>query len=227
MKTAFQKTLVLGLAVLTAGSLGLASRWEWGLKTGLVRSRAYFSRDLPYATVGSLNAPCVGVFLSNFFIDGQLGIQPELNYVVKGFDVLEEDLGQEISSQYKVSYFEIPVLIAYRIPMRGRIKPGLVFGPYWGIARKVTEVQTAFGNEEKRELDDNLKDTDVGLVFGGNIRYRLGSMDILLSVRYSLGLTTISKDIREVAYDFQSDDTIKNRALTLTLGIVFNPSAER
>jgi hypothetical protein len=227
MRAAVLKTLVLSMAILIAGSLGFASRWEWGFKTGFVRSQSHFSRDLPYAEVQSLNAFSIGAFLSNFFINDRLGIQPEIHYSVKGFDIIEEDLGEEISSRYKISYFEIPVLIAYRIPLRGRFMPGLVFGPYWGIAHKVTEVQTVFGNKEKRELDDNLKDTDVGLVFGGNLRYRIGSMDILLCVRYSLGFTSISKNIREVAYDFQSDDTIKNRALTLSIGLSFIPPVSR
>ena len=227
MRAVFRKILMLSVTILIAGSFGIASQWEWGLKTGLVRSKANFSRDLPYATVGPLNAFSVGAFLSNFFINGRLGIQPEIHYSVKGFDILEEDLGEEISSKYKISNFEIPVLIAYRIPLRGRFMPGLVFGPYWGIAHKVTEVQTVFGNKEKRELDDNLKGTDAGLVFGGNLRYRIGSMDILLSVRYSLGLTNISKNIREVAYDFQTDDTIKNRALILSIGLSFIPPVSR
>jgi hypothetical protein len=140
---------------------------------------------------------------------------------------VEEDIGQEISSKYKISTIEIPVLISYRFPLRGRLKPGLVFGPYFGFAHKVKEVQTAFGETAKRELDDNLKKTDVGLVFGGNVRYRIGSIGIILSARYSLGLTNISKNIMEVAYDFLENDTIKNRAFTISLGVAFIPPASR
>jgi len=68
---------------------------------------------------------------------------------------------------------------------------------------------------------------DLGLVFGGNVRYRLGSIDILLSVRYCLGFLNISKAITDVSYDFQENDTIKNRALTVSLGFGFIPSAYR
>jgi len=60
------------------------------------------------------------------------------------------------------------------------------------------------------------------MVFGGNVRYRLGRLILILSVRYNLGLVTISKNIQEVAYDFQSSDTIKNRAWSVRLGIGFN-----
>jgi len=227
MKTAVRETLVLSAVILLVGSQIFASQWEWGLKAGIVRSEAGFSRDLPYTYVESLNAFSAGSFLSFFFIKDQFGVQPEINYSVKGFDILEEDLGQEISSKYKISYIEIPVLIAYRFPLKGRLKPGLVFGPYVGFAHKVREVQAAFGNTEKRDLDDNLKKTDVGLVFGGNVRYRIGSIGIILSARYSLGFVNISKNIMEVAYDFYENDTIKNRAFTISLGVAFIPPASR
>jgi hypothetical protein len=219
---------VLGLCVLFMGSQVLASaQWEWGLKSGIVRSKAWFSSDLPFITLESLNSFSIGSYFSWFFIGDSFGIQPEINYTIKGFDVIEEDLGQKISSKYKISYFEVPFLLTYRIPLKGRFEPGLVFGPYVGFAQKAVEVQNAFGSTEKRELDDNLKKTDFGLVFGGNFRYRLGAVNILLSVRYSLGLVTISKNITDVSYDFREKDTIKNGALAISVGVGFVPSAYR
>jgi hypothetical protein len=221
------KTLMVCIFILLVGSQIFAFHWEWGFKTGIVRSKAGFSRDLPYITIGPINELSLGSYLSYFFIKDQLGLQPEINYAIKGFDVLEEDLGQEVSSKYKISYVEIPVLIAYRFPLRGRFRPGLVLGPYLGFAHLVREVQTAFGTKDVRELDDNLKKTDIGIVFGGNVQYRLGSMSIMLSVRYSLGLVNISKNIMEVSYDFRENDTIKNRDFTISLGIAFIPRASR
>jgi len=227
MNKALRNALVLSVVILLVGNQIFASQWEWGLKAGIVRSKADFSKDLPYITVESLDAFSVGSFLSFFLIDDNFGIQPELNYSIKGFDVVEEDLGEKISSKYKISTIEIPVLLAYRFPLKGCFKPGLVFGPYVGFAHKVMEVRSAFGNTEKKELDDNLKKMDFGLVFGGNVRYRLGSINVLLSVRYSLGLVNISKNIMDVSYDFLEDDTIKNRAFTVSLGVSFIPRGYR
>ena len=213
MNKALRNALVLSVVILLVGNQIFASQWEWGLKAGIVRSKADFSKDLPYITVESLDAFSVGSFLSFFLIDDNFGIQPELNYSIKGFDVVEEDLGEKISSKYKISTIEIPVLLAYRFPLKGCFKPGLVFGPYVGFAHK--------------EMDDNLKKMDFGLVFGGNVRYRLGSINVLLSVRYSLGLVNISKNIMDVSYDFLEDDTIKNRAFTVSLGVSFIPRGYR
>ena len=213
---------VLCAFFLLAGSPLYSYELEWGMKTGIVRSMAVISRDLPGITIHSIDELSFGSFISFFFIGDQLGLQPEVYYSVKGFDAQEMDQGQVISSKYKISYIKIPLLVSYKLPLKGRLKPGVVFGPYLGFARKVMEVQTAFGQTEERELGDNLKETDVGLVFGGNVRYSLGFVNVILAARYNLGLVNISKDITEVSWDFRSRDTIKNRALTVMIGLAFN-----
>jgi hypothetical protein len=73
-------------------------------------------------------------------------------------------------------------------------------GPYLGLPQRVTEVQTAFGNTEKRDVGSNLKELDAGLVFGGSVQYPLGSVKMTLDVRYSLEFTNLSRDITQVAY---------------------------
>ena len=214
--------IIFGLLFLTVGNRLFSYDWELGFKTGIMRSKAELSRDLPGIQIGTINEFHIGSFLSFFFIKNQLGFQPEIHYSIKGFNVLEADFGQEISSKYKITYIEIPLLISYKFPLKGKIKPGIVFGPYLGFARKVMEVQTAFGETEKRRLDDNLEEMDAGFVIGGNIRYRLGHFSIMLDARYNLGLANISKDIMSVSYDFTESDTIKTRSMTLSIGVSFN-----
>jgi hypothetical protein len=195
---------------------------ELGLKAGFMRSKADISRGLPGVTYGSIDDYSFGSYLTFFFLWDQLGLQTEIYRSFKGFDVLEMDEGQEISSKYKISYTEIPLLVSYRFPLKGRFKPGVVFGPYFGFPKKAREVQTAFGETEESELGDNLKKTDVGLVFGGNVRGKLGPVTVILSARYNLGLVNISKDMTEVSWNFSKSDTIKNRAWTVSLGIALN-----
>ena len=209
------------LMLLPAGKLfpfGL----ELGLKGGIVRAQAEISRDLDGATWGPLSEAGFGAHAAVFFIADQFGFQPEILFTVKGFDMLETDQGQQVSSKYKISYVEIPLLLVYKLPLRGRIKPGVAAGPYFGIAQKVREVQTAFGVTEERELGENLMETDAGLVFEGNVRYELGLLTVAAAVRYSFGFDSISSNIRDASWDFHSGDTIKNRALTVMLGIGFN-----
>jgi hypothetical protein len=195
---------------------------EVGAKFGLTRSHADISQEIPGVTFQSLTDFSAGIFLSIDIIGGQLGLQPEVNYIVKGFDAKETDQGEEVSSKYKISYIEVPMLIYYKAPFKGKIKPGVFFGPYVGFAQKATEVQTALGDTEKRDVGDNLKGQDFGLIFGGNVRCRVGSLNLMLDIRYSIGLNNISQDILDVAYEFQEDDTIKNRSLVVSLGVGFN-----
>lgn len=195
---------------------------ELGVRAGIVRSHANISGLIPWMDFRPINEFSAGIFFSFDLIGGHLVLQPEINYAVKGFDAVEQDLGESISSIYKIHYVEIPLLLCYKLPLKGRIIPGVLFGPYIGFPFKTMEVQIAFGETEKRELDDNLKNTDFGLVFGANVRYKIGTASLIVDVRYNLGLTNISKDITEVAYEFVEDDTIKNRSLAFTLGLGFN-----
>jgi hypothetical protein len=54
------------------------------------------------------------------------------------------------------------------------------------------------------------------------VRYNLGFINVILAARYNLGLVNISRNITQVAWDFQDGDTIKNRALTVMVGLAFN-----
>ena len=199
-----------------------AQSLEVGVKAGVVPSKAAISNDLPFITFKTLTEFSAGMFFSLYLEKAQIGFQPEIRYTVKGFDCRETDEGQEISSKYKISYIEIPLLFFYRFPLKGSFKPDFVFGPYLGFAQKATEVQTAFGETEKRDVGDNLKKTDIGIVVGANIQYRLGLVGLTIGVRGSIGLVNLSRDIKEVSWDFDDDDTIMNRAFTASLGLSFN-----
>jgi len=208
--------------VFLLSSAGQLESQEQGLKFGFVRSQAAVSREIPGMTWGSINVFSPGLYFSRNIFGGQWGLQAEVNFSTKGFDARETDQGEEVSSKYKISYIEIPILLYWKLPLKGRIMPGLFFGPYLGHAQKVMEIQTAFGETEKRELGENLKNLDIGLILGVNIRYGLGAMVLMSDIRYSLGLNNISKDIEAVAYEFQEGDGIKNGALTLSLGVGFD-----
>jgi hypothetical protein len=222
MKKAIYFPALLIILILMTDNKLLSYEWEWGLMTGIMHSQADISRDLPGINMAAIDEFSIGSFMSFYIIRDAFGIQPEIHYSIKGFNALESDLGVKISSKYKISYLEVPLLISYQFPLNGRIKSGIILGPYFGFAQKVNEVQAVGTETEKRKLDDNLKKTDVGLVIGGNFRYQLGSISILFDTRYTLGLVNISKNIMDVAYDFTENDSIKNRGLTFSLGIAYH-----
>ena len=212
------------LLFFSVGNWLYSTKLEWGFKAGLVPSNAYISNNLPGITFKPITEYSFGSYLSLYLEKAQLGFQPEVHYSVKGFDAREEDSGQEISSKYKISYVEVPFLFFFRFPLKGRITPSLLFGPYVGFAQKVMEVQTAFGETEKRDVGDNLTKTDVGLQVGVDVQYQLDFINLVLGLRFSTGFVNLSRDILEVSWDFDEDDAIRNRAFAATLGVAFNLS---
>jgi hypothetical protein len=194
---------------------------QLGIKAGILNVRTDISGELPGIELKSIMEFSGGAFLKLNFDSGRLGIQPEILYATKGFDARETHDGLEISSKYKITYFEIPILVSYRLFSGKKIESLLLLGPYFGFPGKVREIQTAGEQTEVRELGDNLKKMDFGVVIGFDIRYRLKSLYFILAARYNRGLSNISRDIQEVSYDLDEDDTIKNKSFSLMFGLAF------
>jgi hypothetical protein len=195
-----------------------------GFQTGILSSRADLPAGHADLTYGNIAGPFFGFHLAALLKNGIIGIRPEINYLVHGIKTLERDTGEQIKSRYKISYLEIPLLLVFRIPLRGKIEPRVLIGPYLGIPLKVTEVQTAFGETKRRDLGDNLKNPDAGLALGIQTGFRMGHMLLIFGARFRIGLLDISRDIREISYDFAEGDKVRNRALSLAIGAAFNLS---
>jgi hypothetical protein len=192
---------------------------QLGINAGFVNSWTQFSQNLPGSQLESINRIGGGAYLWLQLGFGRIGIQAEVLSCTKGFDVRETYQGQDISSVYTIRYFEIPVLLSYRLFSHKKLQPVLLAGFYFGIPGKVWVAQTVEGQTEERELGDNLKQTDAGTVIGLDLRYRLKRICLVLAARYQHGLTNISRNTQAVSYDFDANDTIKNRSLSLMLGL--------
>jgi len=193
-----------------------------GIKAGIINAWTRISGDLPGIQLKSINGLSGGLYLCLNFRSSRFGIQPEILYVTKGFDAREADQEQEISSKYKITYFELPVLLTLKLFSHRQIHPVLLLGPYFGLPGKVREIQTIAGQTEERDLGDNLKQTDMGMIIGFDIRYKLKTFFLILAVRYHWGMTSISRDIQSVSYDLDKNDSIKNRSLSLMFGVAIN-----
>ncbi len=132
----------------------------------------------------------------------------------KGFDG-SGGLGGRVSVDQL--YFEIPMLIAVRIP--GRISPHFVTGPILGLemsCRLTAEAPVPVTDESCDDVTGGLrtKGADFGILFGGGIEVDIGRVKLLGDVQYNLGLTDISEFSDNV-------DEIKNRAWYLTAGVMW------
>jgi hypothetical protein len=219
----------MGFFILLSLCLGPLSgaQSQLGIKAGLTNAWTDFSGSLPGIQFNSITDFSLGAFMSFGILSNRFSLQPEIHYIQKGFDARETNQGEEISSVYKISYFEIQMLLTYKLSLKGSIKPIVVLGPYLAFPGKVREIQTAFGEREEREMDDNLKNLDTGVVLGFEIHYQQKTFHLILGGYYCLGLTNISRDIQAVSYDLNENDTIKNRSLSLRIGLAFNLSVKK
>jgi hypothetical protein len=122
----------LGFLILLA-SVKPVDGHELGIKAGVSHSRVGIYGEIPWITFKAIQDFSTGICLSLDIFGDRIGLQPEVNYTIKGFGVREMDGAEEIFSKYKISYLEFPVLVYHKIPLRGKIKPKLFMGPYLGL----------------------------------------------------------------------------------------------
>lgn len=178
-----------------------------------------------------------GAFLS-FNVSPTFAIQPELLYSTKGvekkFRYNFNSTDYETVLQVNTAYLEIPVLLKYKFPTEGNIKPSLYVGPALGFNISGT-LSLEEGTEggfatDLGEIDiANLKSTEFSGVIGGELGIAMGNTTLLLDVRYTQGLTKAYEDTSPVPTgsefpivnsDGTADDS-KNSSFSLTVGILF------
>lgn len=138
----------------------------------------------------------------------KFSIQPELLFTQKGANYkrrIMDVTGPEI--QTRLHYLEIPVMARYHVD-RFYLGAGPAFNLALGGKSKVcgTETDIKFGDGV-----NELRRTDVTLLFGGGAMFPLGKGNLVLDVRYGVGLS----DIDNVS---GSNDRTRNNHIAVTVG---------
>jgi hypothetical protein len=167
------------LAIVTLGTSPLcAENMMVGVKGGLSLANLtggdVYNNSIKYAGNG-------GAFM-RFTLTGIFAVQPEVLFAMKGAKFEIEDL----KSEEKTNYIEIPLLVRVTMPNEGKMKPSLFVGPAIGIllSNKIT-------NGEEIDIKDATKSSDIGLVAGAGVEYVLEKSCVLIDARYEMGLTSI------------------------------------
>lgn len=154
-----------------------------------------------------------------------------------------------IEEKLELSYIEIPVLLKYRIPMQGNLKPSLFAGPALTFNLSGTDdlYMRAHLDSAGVEIDhivvqgkpdiNNIKSTSLSIVLGGDIKLQAGSANFVLDVRYTIGTGNVFEDVNPALVDDVDllDDLpselpvvnwetgkapdMKDRAFSITLGV--------
>ena len=136
-----------------------------------------------------------------------MAVRAELLYMNKGAEWDQYD-----DAGVRLSYFDVPVLMKFSLPVNTVISPNLFVGPYVSFN---LSAESYMGDVET-DVKDNIKSTDYGVVIGGGLDYPMGQGELTFDVRYSLGLTKID----DMEGNDEEDD-VKNTGIMFMLGYGF------
>jgi len=206
----FRAAALALIVILVCSGTALA---DSGLKAGLASSTMSISGDAGFMPdLKSVTGFMIGGYLT-LPVAGNLSIQPEALYVQKGAKYVESFAGEGVEASMRIDYIEVPVLARLEFPSASALTPIVYAGPYAAFKVSAKNKITAAGYSQEETLE-GVKSTDFGLAFGGGLEYDLGSMVLMLEVRYHLGLSATN--------DSDEDGvSLRNRTLEAGIGLGF------
>lgn len=190
---------------LVAAPAAAQMKINFGLKAGVSFSDVAWSDD--DGLEKALIRPTFGV-IASFNLSPTVAIQPEVNYLTTG-----EWWSDVIKVVEEFSYIHVPVLVKARLMKEGKIVPFVVAGPAVSFLLSAKEA-----GEDVKEF---FKDIDFGVDFGLGAEMATGSAKVFLDARYYLGLTNAFSRPEIVLTVLPTDFTMKNRALIVSVGVLF------
>jgi hypothetical protein len=216
---------------------------EFGLKLGISKANFSFSPKPDQLGFENISDKLIGGFM-RLNISKCLSLQPEVYYTFKG-SIHNERYSSSVTDyfryKFEITYIDIPVLLNYHIPVRGKVRPIVYLGTYLDLCQKAKFLKIIdhgkneqFG--EREDIEKYITDTDFGLVFGGGVEINLCFGKILIDFRYSRGFTELTENINELSYliqkngiiynqeladDFININSLKNKTFTFMIGFAF------
>ncbi len=151
-----------------------------------------------------------GIFMTYGF-GRTFAIQPELLFVMKGSKYVNGTGLEAYRETMSLEYVELPILAKVYLPLSRSFRTHVFAGPAPALNIRA-RVDASFAGESQQETLDNIMGVDIGLAAGAGIEVPVRSGWITFDVRYTAGLTTLSKE---------ADDDIRNGALSFLFGYVF------
>ena len=200
LKIVFAAVVLVSLST-SAAFAGEAGDIHYGLKAGVNLSTAYAEGGRLNMYTGGIG----GIFM-NYHLSRVFQVQPEVLFSMKGW---KEEAGG-ITLTNKINYIDINLLLKLVIPTEKMVQSSFGIGPYIGIkASDSYEFNVSVPDvvDEAMELIyDNLKSTDLGIVFSGEVDVLLenGGM-VVLDFRGFVGLQNLFEDFTVADQTFQTD----------------------
>jgi hypothetical protein len=151
-----------------------------------------------------------------------LQLQPGVYYSLRNYKVPPPDWFDLMNKKVydMVRFIEIPVLLKYKINLKGPFQPFFLGGGY--IAFRISE-QSIFDTNFSGSFRQ-YADVDGGVVFGAGFGHGRGRIKLHLDFRVNIGLTWIQKvEIGMLLSSIMPTPPIesKNRSLSILVGVSF------
>lgn len=152
----------------------------------------------------------IGGYFLTIYLSELTCIQPELLYTMKGARQTENGIDIKI----KLDYLEVPILVKLNMPVaekgKAYVRSNIFFGPAIAFLLRAKISGEEGGFQAEIDINEYTKNIDFGVVFGGGLDLPLGKAHVSLSIRYSLGLTSID--------DTADAGDVRNGVLSFMLG---------
>jgi hypothetical protein len=175
----------------------------------------------------------MGVIGGGFFglgFNENFGARVEVLYAMRGAEFTETvDVGGTdvtVDGKVKLDYIEIPLLAVGMFPASDAVTITAFAGPAFGIAVTREGEAEAAGESETVDLDDEIKSFDIGGTFGAGAMFVVGSVNLTIEGRATIGFTNINEDLEDdpdtTSIDESTIDVGSNQNFTFgfLLGIV-------
>ncbi len=203
--------LIYAIAIVLVAQISKAQ--TFGIKGGLNLSNMTFSESgtaySPSMLTGFQFGPVV-----DFKLTGNVYLNTGVLYSLKGFNLksVNDDQLQDASffnGKSKLSYFELPVNITFKIPVKTKYKFLIQAGPYVGLSSGGTIKKPGIPIQEVFQYH-NLNTYDYGVGAGAGVE--MGPL--VASLNYELGLLNLNSNSTIPA-------TFKNKVFQISVAWMF------
>ena len=154
-----------------------------------------------------------GGILAEIKISDRLYIQPEINFLQKGYFTKPNSFGLQVDHTY--NYYEIPINVLSKFDVNN-FTFFIFAGPSLSFLSKAEIIAKHYASYDRYDFTESFEKTDFSINFGGGAESPLSNnIDLFIMVRYSLGLTN-------VFIDDINNSKIYNRGIALAVGLKFS-----
>jgi hypothetical protein len=174
--------VVVVTLVLVGAAEARAQRMGWGVKGGFVAGSLAVSGPGEFDTQADAGG-MVGVF-AGLDLHPVIRLQPEVYWSVRRFSTTDVPTPFSVSA----TGVELPLLLQVWVPRESPTRFVAFVGPQLNLIRGVTH---EVGNLQV-EIDDQVEDTDVALVFGAGVERALARGAFVADVRVVVGTSNLN-----------------------------------